>query len=380
VERGLLSGLGAFRVATFAWMAAVFIVKRDDVGRGWLGVGLVALALAVTVVLSNRLRRRWEDLLRPSFVALEVGTGFLLTAGDGLVRQADVTGQAIGTNWPLVGIMSAGVALGPWAGIGAGLLMGIGRLTAELTVGIPSDRTPREALALLSTTFFYCLVGWTIAQIVRLLRRAEHEITLARAREEVARELHDGVLQTLALVERKTSDPELARLAREQERDLRAWLAGDRDRHPDSRADLGAALRTCADQFERAHGGRVQVLVADDLPTLPALVVDALAGAVGEALTNAGKHGGAGTITIYAEPDETSSRRHAVFCSVKDDGAGFDPSAPSTGLGVTRSIIGRMTDIGGRAEIKSRPGEGTEVLLWSVTSRSSGAGPEPCGL
>jgi len=364
----MLSGLSAFRVATLIWMILVFVVKREDVERGWLGVALVGLAVVVTGLLSLRLQRCWQDLLRPRFVVLEVLTGLALTIGDGFVRQADVTGQAIGTNWPLVGIMSAGIALGPWGGIGAGALMGIGRLTAELSVGITTDRTSRELLAVASTTFFYCLVGWTISQIVRLLRRAEQEITIARAREEVARELHDGVLQTLALVERRTTDPDLARLARDQERSLRSWLAGDRDRRPDTRTDLGAALRACADQFERAHGGRVQVLVAEDMPALPALVADALAGAVGEALTNAGKHGRAANVTVYAEPDETSARRHAVFCSVKDDGVGFDPTAGSAGLGLPRSILGRMADIGGRAEIHSRAGEGTEVLLWSVAT------------
>ena len=77
--------------------------------------------------------------------------------------------------------------------------------------------------------------------------------------------------------------------------------------------------------------------MADDLPKLGDDRVDALAGAVSEALANAGKHGGAGTVTVYAEPDDDGG----VFCSVKDDGRGFEPEVPE-GVGLTRSIRGRM--------------------------------------
>ena len=104
----------------------------------------------------------------------------------------------------------------------------------------------------------------------------------------------------------------------------------------------------------------MQVLVADDLPPLPAAAVDAIAGAAGEALTNAGKHGRASKVLVYVEPNEGGG----VFCSVKDDGGGFDPAATTEGVGLTRSIRGRMDEVGGRVEVMSAPGRGTEVLLW----------------
>ncbi len=88
--------------------------------------------------------------------------------------------------------------------------------------------------------------------------------------------------------------------------------------------------------------------------------VAALTGAAGEALVNAGKHGRASKVQVYVEPEEGGG----VFCSVKDDGVGFDPASTVEGVGLSRSIRGRVTDAGGRVEIVSAPGDGTEVLLW----------------
>ncbi|MBW3575808.1 MAG: histidine kinase, partial [Actinobacteria bacterium] len=166
-----------------------------------------------------------------------------------------------------------------------------------------------------------------------------------------------GVLQTLAVVERRADDPALARLAREQERELREYLFGGRTA---GGGDLGSALRAAAARYEESFGGRVQVLVADDVPALAVRSVAALTGAAGEALVNAGKHGGAGKVTVYVEPDEAGG----VFCSVKDDGVGFDPAVVVEGVGLSRSIRGRVEEAGGRVEVRASPGEGAEVNLW----------------
>ena len=201
----------------------------------------------------------------------------------------------------------------------------------------------------------YALAGGVAGYAVAKLREAEREISMVRAREEVARTLHDGVLQTLAVVQRRASDPELARLARDQERELRDYLFGAEP----AGGELGPRLRQAAARFEDHFDARAQVIVAEDLPKLAGAQVDALAGAVAEALTNSGKHGVASAVTVYAEPDGDGG----VFCSVKDDGRGFGPEAPE-GVGLARSIRARIEEVGGRVEVDGNPGRGTEVRLW----------------
>jgi len=158
-------------------------------------------------------------------------------------------------------------------------------------------------------------------------------------------------------------------MAREQERDLRDYLfgvaragnaPGPRGSTLHSNTDIGPPLRAAAARCEDAFGARVQVLVADDLPDLPPTSVAALAGAAAEAMMNAGKHGHASKVLVYVEPQDEGG----VFCSVKDDGSGFDVATTTEGIGLSRSIRGRMTEVGGRVEISSSPGQGTEVVLW----------------
>jgi signal transduction histidine kinase len=266
--------------------------------------------------------------------------------------------SSLGSVWPLAGILGAGIALGPTVAAGAGVVLGVARVGAVLANGASID-TGGRAMSVTNTVVFYALGGAAAGYLARLLRRAEAEISAARAREEVARTLHDGVLQTLAVVERRTADPALARLAREQERELRDWLFGA-GAPAGVVADVGTALRAAAARFEDAFGGRAQVLVADDLPPLGPGAVAALTGAAAEALVNAGKHGHAAKVQVYVEPDEAGG----VFCSVKDDGTGFDPATTPEGIGLTRSIRARVAEAGGRVEVASAPGDGTEVLLW----------------
>ncbi len=330
MERSALQGLAAFRWAAWLWMSTVLLVSRHQLDRTWLAVGLAGLALVVTAADTVLLRTNPDALLRPTAVVAELTVGAALVLGDGAAYgpgHAFSTSQSLGSVWPLTGILGAGLALGPLAAAAAGVGLGVARMGAVLANGASID-TGGRALSVVNSVVFYALGGAAAGYLARLLRRAEGEISAARAREEVARTLHDGVLQTLAVVERRATDPALSKLAREQERELRDWLFGAAA--PEGVvADVGTALRACAARFEDSFDGRAQVLVADDLPPLGSASVAALTGAVGEAMMNAGKHGRAGKVQVYVEPDDPGG----VFCSVKDDGCGFDLAATPEGSG-----------------------------------------------
>ncbi|HEX2701311.1 MAG TPA: ATP-binding protein [Acidimicrobiales bacterium] len=355
MERSVLQGLAMFRWVAWAWMAVVLGVSRHDLAHPGLAAALVGAALVVTVADTSLWRAAPWRLLGRVPVLAELAAGAALVTLDGLARRGGTVltvGQSIGSTWPLVGILSAGVAFGPGWGAAAGGAMGGARIVSTVVNDV-RNYSSTGVLSLTNTVLFYALAGGVAGYVYQLLVRAREEVAGAQAREEVARTLHDGVLQTLAVVERRAGDPALSRLAREQERDLREFLFGSKP----ATSDLGAALRAAAARFEDVFGGRVQVLVPDDLE-VGRDAVAAMAGAVGEALTNAGKHGGAGRVVVFVDDED------GLFCSVKDDGCGFDPAATPEGVGLSRSIRGRIEDAGGRVEVTGAHGRGSEVRLW----------------
>lgn len=361
MERVALTGLVVLRWAALVWMGVVVAVSYDELLRPALALGLIGMALIYTVLVTTWLRTTPEVLSHRGIVVAEVAIATALVVGDGWAYGTGhvfSTSQSLGSIWPLAAVLNTGLSLGTARGASAGALMGVSRVGATLANGV-RDFDGGQILSLINTAVFYIVAGALAGYVMLLLGRAEREISAARAREELARNLHDGVLQTLAVVQRRSSDGDLVRLAREQDRDLRRFLFGDGPLggQPGGLAD---ALLAASARFEDSFGVPAQVLVPSELPTLDADRVDALTRAVGEALTNAGKHAHAHRVTVFVEPDDEG----CVFCSVKDDGDGFDETAVPPGVGITQSIVGRLRDVGGRAEVHSRPGHGTEVRLW----------------
>ena len=172
-------------------------------------------------------------------------------------------------------------------------------------------------------------------------------------RAEIAAHLHDSVLQTLALIQRNSSDAaQVARLARAQERDLRDWLYGPR---PTADATVASVVKAVSADVEDRHGVAVDLVVVGDGPVDDR--VGALVAALREAMLNAVRHAGA-PVSVYVEvgPD-------AVEAFVRDRGRGVDLAAvPSDRLGVRESIIGRMERHGGSARVRT-DSDGTEVRL-----------------
>ena len=175
----------------------------------------------------------------------------------------------------------------------------------------------------------------------------------ATERAEIAAHLHDSVLQTLALIQRRAgNEHDVVRLARAQERELRGWLFKDPARDA---GQLSDRIRAAAAEVEDGLGNAVDVVTVGDTEMTERH--EALVQASREAMLNAARHGG-GPVSVYLE---VSGDGAEVF--VKDRGPGFELSAvPHDRLGVRESIIGRMKRHGGNAAINSGP-DGTEVRL-----------------
>ena len=178
----------------------------------------------------------------------------------------------------------------------------------------------------------------------------------AEEREEMAARIHDSVLQTLALIQRRADDPQkVVQLARLQERELRSWLFEDHGPHEDMTVTSG--VRQIQQDVETRYGVPVEAVTVGDCGLNENL--DALLAAAREATVNAAKWSGAGVISLFAEVEPD-----AVSVVVRDRGKGFDPSAvPEDRKGLAESVHGRMARRGGTAVVVSDLGEGTKVTL-----------------
>ena len=177
----------------------------------------------------------------------------------------------------------------------------------------------------------------------------------ADERAEVAAHLHDSVLQTLALIQRRADDAQVVSLARQQERELRSWLYGRRGQG--GAPSFRDALETEAGEVEARHSVPVEVVVVGDGPVDEEMA--GLLAAVREAITNAAVHAQAPAIDVFAEVTAT-----AVDVFVRDAGVGFDQeSVPTDRRGLADSIVGRIERLGGSAAVTTELGQGTEVEI-----------------
>ncbi len=238
--------------------------------------------------------------------------------------------------------------------VGAALVVGGGLIFLWLNHALRPARDVLLAVVVVVVALTLILAPWWL-RLVRGLTAERAERIRSQERAEVAAHLHDSVLQTLALMQKRVDDPrEVAALARRQERELRAWLNG---RRAPGELTVASSLEAVAAEVEEAHGVPVEVVAVGDAP-LDARA-EALVAAAREALVNAAKFAPDGAVALYAE---VAPERIEVF--VRDRGPGFDPArVPADRRGVRESIVGRMERHGGRAVLHTAPGEGTEVEL-----------------
>jgi len=368
LEIGVLRGIVAYRWLTISWAAVALFFQRDHLTR--TGIALVALGVALAFTAWSTLAARNDAgwLMRPAAVATEASIGVGLLLLDGVIWggiEEQTRRQSLPWAWPHAAILSAAAVFGMRPALAVAGLLAASSWWGELEVRGGQD----SWVGVGSKSALYVLAAIGTALVMRRLSEASTQISAARAREEMAATLHDGVLQTLAVIQRRSDDTELVDLARRQDRDLRAHLWGTPEADSGFEAAVAAAARRVAEGYDLA----VQSLLPEDLPPLTADVDHALGGAVAEAITNAAKHAQAGRVVVYAEPLEDDPDGHLVFCSVNDNGTGFDVDAMSPGRGLRHSIHDRIEGVGGRVELASSPETGTEVRFW-VGGRSPGHG------
>lgn len=253
---------------------------------------------------------------------------------------------------------------------GGGLLLVVG-LALLLTAGGALSAVGQLGVAAVATAAgVSLLLGPWILRLWSDLAVERRERIRSEERSEMAAHLHDSVLQTLALIQR-TDVPGRARtLARRQERELRAWLFDERSPVVDGGPiDLTSALERVVTDVEDLHDVEVDLVVVGECPMEPRL--EALVAAVREATHTAARHAGVDEVSVYVEVEDLEATAY-----VRDRGKGFDRAAVEPGrVGVRESIIGRMQRHGGRAEVHTAPGEGTEVVLTIGRTATEEANP-----
>jgi phage shock protein PspC (stress-responsive transcriptional regulator) len=240
-------------------------------------------------------------------------------------------------------------------GLGAALLVAAGLVFLQATGSLSAARDVILAALVVTAVLALIFAPWTL-RMARSLTVERAERIRSQERAELAAHLHDSVLQTLALMQKRADDPrEVAALARAQERELRAWLAG---RSPaEGERSLAAALEAAAADVEARHRVPVDVIAVGDADLDAA--GEALVAATREAMVNAAKFGEGSPVAVYAEATDDALQ---VF--VRDRGPGFDPAAvPADRRGLRESVVGRMARHGGHATVTAAPGAGTEVEL-----------------
>jgi signal transduction histidine kinase len=384
VVAGVAAGIAAHLNASVLLIRIAFVLLA---GFNGLGALLYAAFWAVLPVApgqrgSNRNRRQ----LVP-FLALGVGIILVVQVLSGVGGVRSVIGWLIAIVAVGVGIIwrqadpkrrerwTAAVPQAPWLGpvleadrrglmlriIGGGALVVAGIIGTVVVVS-------GADIAALGTSLLFAAIalagaGLALAPLLwRVFTQlgAEREARIReQERAELAAMIHDQVLHTLALIQRSAGDPKgVLRLARAQERQLRGWLYKPTG-SPAER--FAAALEEKAAEVEDTYAIAIEVVVVGDRETDDR--IRALVDAAREALVNAARHAKVTTVSVYAEvePDQAS-----VF--VRDRGVGFDPSTVDDDRhGVRGSIVGRMRRHGGRAEIRSELGNGTEVRLFMPT-------------
>jgi signal transduction histidine kinase len=266
--------------------------------------------------------------------------------------------------WAAGAVLGAAVVGGARVGFAAAIL-----LSAALVI-------ERKALAATTTSSITLLIlaGLVVGYLATTALNAEREVARIRAfeaaraeRDRLARAIHDGALQALALIARESPTMDraaIADLAAQQEVALRSHISAlvlNADVDPSGDVDVRRLLSDLDTVWPHRQ---VSLAMPAEPVVLPHHDAVELTAAIRAALENVDRHAGAAARAWVLVEDETSG----VVVTVRDDGVGMAPDratqARAAGrLGLATSVIGRVRSLGGDATITSSPGAGVEVEL-----------------
>lgn len=357
----------------FSWPLAMLTADTSGVRSLQFAIGChAALAAGTIAAVLRTLRGMPLGRLTAPAAALGVAGllagGLVTSAGFGTAYSHPTLAVSIGLGLLLCLESPWGARLAIIASLGTAYLVGI---HATLALGPVALTSAASNLAMLTAV---PLLGSWLATALADSSRSSTAFALSteQVRRGEAREterskqyqlLHDTVLSTLSALSRGSLDPKDPAVAQR--------LTGDADylRGLIATSASGAGMYLVGElaritREQAASGLRVHQQISDVPDELPLEVRRALADSMYEALTNVVKHSGRkeAWVTIVGTEEPSPG---GVLVTVTDQGAGFDPAMPRTGLGIDRSLRQRMHAVGGEAVVDSEPGQGTSVeLRW----------------
>ncbi len=369
----LWRGAQIFRLLSYLYALGFQIAVNPDLDRGgvaWVLFGLLSawtLVSGIGYFVGFARNLVWVGVEVVVVCALMLSTSYVADAEWAWNNQTWPT-----TLWATNAVISVAILTGPVGGIVAGLIVG-GTSTfvkGELNLDFGRNAT---IIVIVATGMAVGLAAANARRVQEQLSRAARIAAAAEERERLSREVHDGVLQVLALIARLGREiggptDELATLAAEQERTLRRLISDTDEPVPASpdalssalqrSVDLAAVLRAFADD-------RISVSAPADAVMVPAHTGSEIRAAVGNALDNVANHAGPGARAYILVEDLGRD----LVVSVRDDGIGIPDGrlaeAVTQGrVGVSKSIVGRIESLGGTAQLDTEPGAGTE---WEFT-------------
>ena len=380
VELPLWRALTGYRVLTMLYAVGLFATNYENYDRPGIAVAYYVVLCGWTLATLPRVQN--EAACTKRFLAVDLAvavTGILLTPLAVNDHHIDTGGPTLPSIWTAGSVLAYAIKGGwRWAAF-ASTPVAAANLIER---GQPARDTVHNVILVWVASIAIGYVVEVARASERTLARALEIVAATRERERLARDIHDSVLQVLAMVQRRGAviggeAAELGRMAGEQEVALRtlvsgglrpvSWVSEDAaqgavvravdEPDPEGPVDLRALLAPFA-------AAKVSFAEPGAPVELPPAAAKELAAAVGAALDNVRKHAGEHArawILVEDEPDE-------VVVTVRDDGPGIPEGrlAQAEGegrMGVALSIRGRLGELGGSAELISVPGQGTEVEL-----------------